>query len=323
MKDEYNEQVEHIVKCNECLSRNLKNDTNKGEIYCGDCGLVLQDEMLEETHHGKERGGDFNSQRTHEATKQSYTLGSVVGHRNIDGSMDRSRLGKKLRHWDKRTQVSDVQKNELRGIVAVKMLAANLDASDSIKEIASAMYKQIYRESWIRGASLDVRAAAILFWVFKENGINRKMREIIQHNGAHPRQTMKLVRKLASHYKKPWLLSERNFEADITKYCNEMQMEHRAIAETVNLSVPLEQMGEEKCLSMNSGYVAAIIYMAILCRNYSTRTQGDISRICGVTEVTLRTNFKRICKHMGLDRQLIKEGYYTVEDIITGAYRNE
>ena len=56
----------------------------------------------------------------------------------------------------------------------------------------------------------------------QENGINRKMREIIEHNGAHPRQTMKLVRKLASHYKKPWLLSERNFEADIKKYCSEI-----------------------------------------------------------------------------------------------------
>ena len=49
MTNEYNEEVEHIVKCNECLSRDIINDHDKGEIYCGACGLVLQDEMLEES----------------------------------------------------------------------------------------------------------------------------------------------------------------------------------------------------------------------------------------------------------------------------------
>ena len=84
MTDEYNEEVEHIVKCNGCLSRDIINDHDKGEIYCGACGLVLQDEMLEESHHGRERGGDITSTQTHERNKESYTLGSVIGDRNVD-----------------------------------------------------------------------------------------------------------------------------------------------------------------------------------------------------------------------------------------------
>ena len=323
MKDKYDEEIEHIVKCHECLSRNLITDYTKGELFCGDCGLVLADEMLEESHHGKERAGDFDAKRTHEATKSSYTLGSMVGNKLSDGSLDRSRLGRRLRHWDRRTQISDKQKNELRGIVAVKMLGANIGVSENVKELCSAMYRQIYKESWIRGCSLDVRAAAILYWICLEHGINRKIREIIEHNGAHPRQTMRLVRRLASHYKKPWLLSERNFESDIQKYCNAMQMDNETISQTIKLAIPIEQMGEAKFISMNTGYVAAIIYLGILCGNGSCRTQSEISSACGITEVTLRTNFKNICKGMGLDRQLVKEGYYTVEDIVTGAYRNE
>lgn len=323
MKDEYNEEVEHIVKCTECLSRNLITDYTKGELYCGDCGLVLDDEMMEETHHGKERGGDFDSKRTHEASKASYALGSIVGTRSVDGSLDRTKLGRKLRHWDKRTQITEVKKVELRGIVAVKMLGANLGVSENIKELGAALYKRIYKESWVRGCSLDVRAAAILYWIFLENGINRKLREIIEHNGAHPRQTQKLLRRIAAFHRKPWLLSERNFEADIKKYCSELGMEPRAINETIQLSVPLEQMGEAKFISMNTGYVSAIIYMAVLCRDYNNRTQNDICKVCGVTEVTLRTNFRKICEGMGIDKFLIKEGHYSVEDIVTGAYRNE
>lgn len=47
-------EVEDIVKCSECNSRNLNFDSDKGELYCIDCGLVLQDEMLEATSAGKE-----------------------------------------------------------------------------------------------------------------------------------------------------------------------------------------------------------------------------------------------------------------------------
>ena len=323
MKDEYDAEVEHIVKCTECLSRNLITDFTKGELYCGDCGLVLDDEMLEETSHGKEKAGDFESARTHEISRPSYTMGSVVGTRNIDGSLDRSKLGRKLRNWDKRTKISSNQKNQLKGIVAIKMLAANLRTTDGVKEQAASIYKRVYKESWMRGSSLDVRAAAILFWVFKENGINIKMHEIVEHNGAHPRQTTKMVRRLATHFRKPWLLSERNFEGDISKWCSQLEMQPEAIAETIKLSIPIEQMGEAKCLSMNSGFIAAIIYIAILCRDYSYRTQRELSDVIGVTEVTLRTNFKTICREMGLDKELVKEGQYSVEDIVTGAYRNE
>ena len=321
-KDEYIEEVEHIVKCIECNSRDITTDYDRGEIFCQDCGLVLDDEMLEETSHGREKAGDRTSERTHERQKVSYVLGAKVGNRMVDGSFDRSKLGNKLRRYDQRS-ISTVQKTQIKGISACKMLASNLDASDDIKEQCAYTYKKLWKDHIFRGQSLEVRAAAILYWVYKSNGMNRKIHEIIQHNGAHPRQVTKLVRKIASHFRKPWLLSERNMAGDIEKYCSLMQMEQRAIAETQKLAIPIEQMGEALCLSMNTGFIAAIIYMGIRCRNYSYRTQRDISDACGITEVTLRNNFKEICKYMKIDRESLKDGYYTVDDIITGAYKNE
>ena len=40
------EQVEDIVKCPECNSRNLDRDETRGEIVCQDCGLVLEDNVI-------------------------------------------------------------------------------------------------------------------------------------------------------------------------------------------------------------------------------------------------------------------------------------
>ena len=66
MNDEYKEEIEHIVKCWECNSRDIKQDYDRGEIFCQDCGLVLDDEMLEARHHGREKAGDASSDSTHE-----------------------------------------------------------------------------------------------------------------------------------------------------------------------------------------------------------------------------------------------------------------
>ena len=35
--------VEDTTKCKDCNSRNLIEDINRGELYCADCGTVLDE----------------------------------------------------------------------------------------------------------------------------------------------------------------------------------------------------------------------------------------------------------------------------------------
>jgi transcription initiation factor TFIIB len=319
------DEKEDIVKCYECNSRNLGLDNERAEIFCGDCGLILEENMLEEKSHGRDKaiGGDGGDDRTHELNKVSYGLGSVVGNRNLDGRFDNTRIGRRLRYQDKTQKLKSFQRSELRGVIACRMLASNLECSENIKEQCAFTYKALQRKDKMRGIPIDVRSAGILYWVFKENGINRKIDEILDCNGAHPRQTLKFVRRLATHFKKPWLLSQRNMMGDIEKYCQSMSLNQRSIEETQRLAVPIEQMGEALCISMNAGFVAAIIYMAILCRPYGTRTQVEIADSCRITEVTLRNNYREICKNLNISIEELRNGKYSVNDIVNGAYRNE
>ena len=41
------QQVEDIVKCSDCGSRNLTRDETRGEVVCDDCGLVLEDNVID------------------------------------------------------------------------------------------------------------------------------------------------------------------------------------------------------------------------------------------------------------------------------------
>ena len=43
-----NQHVEDIVKCSDCGSRNLTRDETRGEVVCDDCGLVLEDNVIDQ-----------------------------------------------------------------------------------------------------------------------------------------------------------------------------------------------------------------------------------------------------------------------------------
>ena len=42
------QQVEDIVKCSDCGSRSLSRDETRGEVVCDDCGLVLEDNVIDQ-----------------------------------------------------------------------------------------------------------------------------------------------------------------------------------------------------------------------------------------------------------------------------------
>ena len=43
-----NQHVEDIVKCSDCGSRSLTRDETRGEVVCDDCGLVLEDNVIDQ-----------------------------------------------------------------------------------------------------------------------------------------------------------------------------------------------------------------------------------------------------------------------------------
>ena len=76
MEEEAEEtQIEAIVKCSECGSRNLLSDEVRGETTCGDCGLVLAESAVDQgaewrtfgpDDEGKARTGAPMSYRLHD-----------------------------------------------------------------------------------------------------------------------------------------------------------------------------------------------------------------------------------------------------------------
>ena len=316
-------EVEDTTKCKDCNSRNLIEDITRGELYCADCGTILDEKKIEQTSSGKEKSGDPTSQRIYEPNDPAWVLGSQVGNRNIDGSIDRTKIGRALRKENKRQLPCHVR-NEQKGVVQVKMLLADLHAPLDFQKQAVWNYKRLNQQRVFRGVSLETRAAATVYFTYRDNNILRSIEEVSEMNASHPRQVAKLARRIASEFRRPWVLSRKSIRDEILKYCNQLKMNQEDISSILDLSVPVEQMADGLYYQKGVGLTAAIIYLGVrLIPNGSYRTQRDISDVCRITEVTLRNNYKLILKGLNIDKRAIDHQGYTIDDIVSGAYKNE
>ena len=319
-------EVEDIVKCSECNSRNLNFDSDKGELYCIDCGLVLQDEMLDATSAGKEKPNDPNSPRTHNPTQEGFVLGSVVGMTNLDGSRDTSKIGRILRKTNQRNHKTAHERNLSKGLVLCNMLASEFGAGKGLRDQILWNYKVIQKERILAGMSLEVRAAALVYYTFKDNGISRSIDEVCSKNSAHPRQVAKSARRIATFFRKPWILSQRNIPNEVQKYCSMLGADNDLTSHSVKLTMLMVEIAESKYVTTNTGFIAACIYLSgRLNPNGSLRTQMEISDVCNITEVTLRNNLIAVLKLVNLTREDVFDKWtplMTFDEFIEGVYKN-
>src|SRR3989338_3858916 len=75
---------DYVKKCPECGGINLFWNRDKGEIICKDCGLVIEDKMVDFTHEWREFESDDAEKRRRTGAPMTYTqfdqgLGTEVG----------------------------------------------------------------------------------------------------------------------------------------------------------------------------------------------------------------------------------------------------
>ena len=115
--------MSYIKKCPECSGINLFYNKEKGEVICKDCGLVLEDKMVDFTQEWREFDSDSASKRRTGAP-MTYTihdkgLSTMIDWRNRDSYGKHLAPGKRaqiyrLRKWQRRIRVSDATERPCR-----------------------------------------------------------------------------------------------------------------------------------------------------------------------------------------------------------------
>ena len=295
-------------KCPECASKNLVHDYDTGETICGDCGLVLYEQMLDKGPEWRAFTQEEKASRSRVGMPTSYSIHDK-GLSTTISQVDRDAFGRKLplstrlqmwrlRKWQIRSRVhSSTDRNLAQAMAELDRLSGKVSIPPPIKEKAAVIYRKALDKALVRGRSINSIAAAALYAACRKSGTPRTLREIAEASLVDKKDVARCYRLL---------LQELDFHmpiADSLTYVSKIAEKNGISGKTQGAAITILGDARRKRFAAGKdpmGLAAAALYIACLQHNEKI-TQKDIAEASGVTEVTVRNRYKALKKQLNLE----------------------
>ncbi len=300
----------YIKKCPECGGINLFVNREKGEIICKDCGLVVEDKMVEFGQEWREFESEGSGEQRHRRTgaPMTYTqydqgLGTEVGQK-ADlfhlGSKDRNKFFR-LRKWQYRISTA-IERNLKLALAELKRVSSYLKLPKSVEEEAAMIYTQAVQRGLVRGRSMESVVSGALYAACRRHEVPRTLDELSEASSIEKKEIGRTYRFVTRELGITILPSN---PADyIARFASSLKLS----PETQSKAVEILEMAQHEELTSGrgpTGIAAASLYVAALMHG-EKRTQREVADVAGVTEVTIRNRYKELLDELKLDRALKK-----------------
>ncbi|MEM1586767.1 MAG: transcription initiation factor IIB [Candidatus Bathyarchaeia archaeon] len=301
-------QVILFDKCPECGSTNLISDPDTGEVICGNCGLVVQESIMDKGPEWRAFTQEEKKSRSRVGVPISFSVHDKGLSTSID-KIDRDALGRKLpqnarlqmwrlKKWQIRSRVhSSIDRNLAQAMTEIDRLSDKLSIPSAVKEKAAVIYRKALEQGLVRGRSIAAIAAAALYAACRLSGTPRNLKEISEASLVGRKDIARCYRLL---------LRELNLAMPVT----DPSIYIPKIAEKANMpghvqTLALKVLNETKRKRISAGkdpvgLAAAALYIAANLAG-ERRTQKEIADAAGVTEVTVRNRYKTLKKQLSLE----------------------
>ncbi|MGB9703203.1 MAG: transcription initiation factor IIB [Candidatus Micrarchaeales archaeon] len=298
---------EEIKACPRCGSTNLVKDPEKGELICADCGLVIEENIIEFGPEWRAFDAEQREKRVRGGAPISYmrpNKGLVTEidqyNRDIRGSKLPSKRQSqfyRMRKWHKRASVAtSIERNLAIALSELDRISSYLGLPENIRNSIALLYRKCVEKGLIRGRPLETVVAAVIYAVCREEGMPRTLEEIANVSGISKKDIGRAYRFI-SH--------ELDIKIPLTDPTNYVP---RYVA-ALKLGGEVEKKAEEllkEALSKGlisgrspTGVAAAAVYIAATLLG-ERRTQKEVADVAGVTEVTIRNRYRELKKALNL-----------------------
>ena len=296
-----------IDNCPECKSKNCVHDYDTGETVCGDCGLVLFEQMLDKGPEWRAFTQQEKASRSRVGMPTSYSIHDK-GLSTTISQVDRDAFGRKLpvttrllmwrlRKWQIRSRVhSSTDRNLAQAMSELDRLSGKVYIPPQIKEKAALIYRKALDKSLVRGRSIAAITAAALYAACRGSGTPRTLREISEASLVGKKDVARCYRLL---------LHELEFHmpiADPLTYVSKIAEKNGISGKSQGTAIALLREARQKRVLAGKdpmGLAAATLYIACL-QNNERITQKDIAEAAGVTEVTVRNRYKALKRQLSI-----------------------
>ena len=293
------------------LSDLVVTDPNTGELIRKDTGEVISDNSPSPEKEWRSFNIEESQNRARVGTPTSLAfhdmgLATKIGNESTDASGNvidaatRTRMGR-LRMWNSRSQShSPTERNLQQAFSMLSRIKDRLGLPNHVTEKAAYTYRKAQERGLIRGDTIGSVLAASIYVAARQSGVLRTLDDISEISDIKPGEVARSYRRIISELDiNVPLIDPRKY---IVKVANNLKFDEKIKRKALELM----ELAQKKNLVVGKDPIsmaASIIYLVNLSER-KPRTQAEIAKAAGVTEVTVRNRSKELRKK--LDVSLVR-----------------
>ena len=297
--------------CPSCGSTDLIYDTERGELVCNNCGVVIEENITDTGPEWRAFDSDQRNSRARTGAPMKYTRpnkGLVTEidlyNKDIRGVRIPSKRQAQLyrmRKWHKRASIaSSSERNYLIALPELNRVSSYLGLPENIRENAALLYRKCVQNNLIRGRPIETVVQAVIYAACRKAGMPRTLDEIANISGLPKKEIGRAYRAISHELGLKIPLTDP--VSYVPRYVNALKLSGEAQEKAVEL---LHDAMKKGLVSGRSptGVSAAAVYIAGALAG-ERRTQKEVADVAGVTEVTIRNRYRELKEQLNIDVNL-------------------
>ncbi|MDP3881432.1 MAG: TFIIB-type zinc ribbon-containing protein [Nanoarchaeota archaeon] len=295
----------YVRRCPECGSVSLTYDDQKGEIICNDCGLIVEEKMVDT---GQDAGGQFDKSDKKGRGGAPISLqkfdkglttnvGEISDIYKLEAGQTRKFL--RLKKWQERVSTS-IERNLRLAMAELRRVASFLSLPSVVRDESSRVYNFVLQRGLVRGRSMESVIAACIYAACRSYNIPRTLDEIAAASDVERKEIGRtyrfIVRKLRI---KVTPSSPKDY---VSRFSSILHLSPKAQNEALRI-LKKADISELTSGRGPAGVAAAALYVAALM-NDEKKTQREVADVAGITEVTIRNRYKELIEKLKLEDKL-------------------
>ena len=294
------ESVAKTHSCPDC-GGSLTTDTARGETVCSECGLVVEDDVID---HGPEWRAFDSAERDQKSrvgaptTKMMHDdgLSTNIGWQDRDAngnalSSNQREKMQRLRTWNERFRTRDHSERNLKQALGeIDRMGSALGVPESAREMASVIYRRALDEGLLPGRSIEGIATAALYAAIRQTNLPQTIGDMVVVSRVDEQEFTRAYRYINRE------LALQIGPPDPVDYLTKFVSAVDASDELARRARELLETGKEANVHSGKspvGLAAAAIYAAGLLVNEEL-TQETVSAATDVSTVTIRDRYREL-----------------------------
>jgi transcription initiation factor TFIIB len=282
-------------------------DPETGELISVDSGQVISENALSlepewRSFDAREAGERARVGVPSSLARHDMGLSTVIGRTDRDAggntiASDMRFRMERLKKWDSRSQRhSPTERNLQQAFGMLVKIKERMGLPDSVVEKAAYVYRKAQEKKLIRGRTIGSVLAASIYIASRQMGVLRTIDDVSANSDVKPKEVGRSYRLLVSR------LELQVPMIDPTKYVAKVANNISLSERTKRKAIAIISEAQRRGISVGKdpmGIAASVLYLAGQATG-ELKTQADVARAAGVTEITVRNRSRELKARLGM-----------------------